>query len=129
MNDIFESMYHGCIKKTLTELQINCCSMQKKMFWFSLFKGQVTQQDNLQTSCEKPKKNKTLKFHKSPVLIFPSRDVSKLPNKEITTKLAMGNLSSTNIGLTFMVMYGTNQEVVTHELDDNTYSSRCEISG
>jgi hypothetical protein len=62
-------------------------------------------------------------------MIFPSRELGKLPQRDINTKLAPANLSHTNIGLTSMVMNYTNQEIVIQKLDENTYSSRCEISG
>ena len=61
-------------------------------------------------------------------MIFPSKELGKLPQGDINTKLAT-NLSRTNIGLTSMIMKCTNQEIVIQELDDKIYSSHCEISG
>ncbi len=45
-------------------------------------------------------------------MIFPWRELGKLPHGDINTKLATANLSHTNIGLTSMIMSCTNREIV-----------------
>ena len=53
-------------------------------------------------------------------LIFLSRELGKLRQGDINTKLATGNLSHTNIGLNSLIMNCTNQEnVTTHAVDDS----------
>ena len=45
-------------------------------------------------------------------MIFPSRELCKLPQEDLNTKLATANLSHTNIRLTSMIMSCVNQEIV-----------------
>ena len=58
-------------------------------------------------------------------IIFPSRELSKLSQGDINTKLATANLSHTNIGLASLIMNYTNQEIVIQLLHENLYSSYC----
>ena len=49
-------------------------------------------------------------------MIFPSRELGKLPRGDINTKLATANLSHMNIGLTSMIMTCTNQDILIQYL-------------